>query len=331
MKKEFHPNTAGSKMISAIPYVQKGTTISEVERMLFKKVKSLENIDYIYITNKKNVLCGVISIKEIFRTQKKSTKVEEIMKKDLIVVHPSTDQERIVYLALKHGIKAIPVVDKEWHFLGVVSYDTILQVFNQEVHEDIFRFGGLYHKVGKEFNTITESPLKMIKTRIFWLVVGLIGGIIAASVVSSFENVLSKYLILVAFIPVLVYISDAAGTQSETLIIRGIALDPKLSIRKWLTREIIVAIFLGIFCGAFIDIMCMIVWGGSYLLGNIVGLSMFFGVISGILISTLLPLILQKLKIDPAIAAGPFATIVSDIISLAIYFFVASMLLGIWG
>jgi magnesium transporter len=327
--KEFPSDTAGSKMISSIPSVQTGTTISEVEKMLLKKVKTLETIDYVYIIDKKDILRGVISLKEIFRMPK-NTKVEKIMKKDLVFVHPLTNQERLVYIALKHGIKSIPVVDKEGRLLGVVTYDTILRIFNQEVHKDIFRFGGLYHKVGEDFNTITASALTMIKSRIFWLVIGLTGGIIAASIVSFFENILSKYLALVAFIPVLVYMSDAAGTQSETLIVRSIALNPSFSIRKWLTRELIVAIFLGMFCGVFFGIISMLGWGGSYLLGNVVGLSMFLSIVCGILISTLLPLILKKLKIDPAIASGPFATIISDILTLAIYFMVASTLLGIW-
>ena len=325
--KEAPQSSAASKMISAIPCVQTKTTIAEIEKMLLKKVKSLDSIDYVYVTDKRNVLKGVISIKEIYRNPK-STAVEKIMERNLVTVHPLTDQERIVYLALKHGIKSVPVVDKEGCLLGIVPYDTILQIFNQEVHEDIFRFGGLYHKLGKEFNTITASASKMIKTRIFWLLIGLIGGSIAAYIVSYFEDVLSSYLILAAFIPVLVYMSDAAGTQSETLIVRGTALDPKLSIRKWLAREIVVALSLSIMCGTILSIISILGWGGDLVLGRIIGISMFLSIIGGVMISTLFPLLLEKLKIDPAIAAGPFATIISDIMTLTIYFTVASISLG---
>ena len=179
--KEFPPNTAGSKMISSIPSVQLGATISEIGKMLSKKAKTLETMDYIYVTDKKDVLRGVVSIKETYGVPK-DTKVENIMKKELVFVHPLTNQERLVYLALKHGIKSIPVLDKDNHLLGIVPYDTILKIFNKEVHNDIFRFGGLYHKVGDDFNTLTASAWSMIKRRIVWLIVGLIGGIVAASV-----------------------------------------------------------------------------------------------------------------------------------------------------
>ena len=326
--KEFPPNTAGSKMISSIPSVQLGATISEIGKMLSKKAKTLETMDYIYVTDKKDVLRGVVSIKETYGVPK-DTKVENIMKKELVFVHPLTNQERLVYLALKHGIKSIPVLDKDNHLLGIVPYDTILKIFNKEVHNDIFRFGGLYHKVGDDFNTLTASAWSMIKRRIVWLIVGLIGGIVAASVVSFFDNILSNLIALAAFMPVLVYMSDAAGTQSETLIVRGFAINPEISLEKWFTRELVVALSLGLFCGVVLGAIGMFGWG-SYMLGIVVGLSMFFSIIGGISISTLLPTLFRKLKIDPAIAAGPFATIVSDILTLAIYFSVASVLLGFW-
>ncbi len=318
--------TAESKLIKEVPIVKLGTPISEVRSMLFRKANNFESLDYIYVVDSKNILKGVTSLKEILQVEDKQTKIEKIMKKDLITVRPSTDQERIVYIALKHELKSVPVVDKEGHFLGVVPYHTILKIFNQEVQEDIFRFGGLYHKVGKEFDTIDAPATRMIKNRIVWLIVGLMGGIIAASIVSFFENILSKYLILAAFIPVLVYMSDAAGTQSETLIVRGIALDPKLSVKKWVKRELIVALTLGLFCGGILSLASLLLWKSSYLIGSIIGLSMFLGIIAGVSISTFLPLVFKKLKIDPAMASGPFATIVSDITTLAIYFSVATFL-----
>ena len=235
--KKFPPRTAGACMIKEVPVVKLGETVGKVREMISKKVKSFETIDYIFVVDEENVLKGVISIKELFEVRKKNKLIEDVMKKNVVYVHPFTHQERVVYLALSHGIKMLPVVDKERHFLGVVPYDTILQIFNQETREDIFKFGGIFHRVGQEFNTITDSTKKMVRRRIPWLLVGIVGGTIAASIVSFFEAMLSKYLVLAAFIPVLVYMSDAVGTQSETLIVRGFALDPKLSIKKWLKRE----------------------------------------------------------------------------------------------
>ncbi|MEM5772624.1 MAG: magnesium transporter [Candidatus Aenigmatarchaeota archaeon] len=160
-----------------------------------------------------------------------------------------------------------------------------------------------------------------------WLLVGIIGGTIAAMIVSFFEAMLSKYLVLAAFIPVLVYVSDAAGTQSETLIVRGFALDPKLSIKNWVKRELLVALYLAFACGLLLAIFEIIGWQRNLSIAWVVGFSMFLGIIAGTSISTFLPIVLKKMNIDPAVAAGPFATLLSDIATLAIYFSVASIFL----
>lgn len=326
MQKSFPKRTAGWHMITEAPVVKIGETVENVKKMISKKTKQFATIDYIYVVDEENVLKGVISIKELLEI-KKNKPIEEVMKKDVVYVYPFTNQERIVYLALSHGIKMMPVVDKEKHFLGVVPYDTILQIFNQEVKEDILKFGGIFHKVGQEFHTINDSAKKMVRRRMPWLLIGIIGGALAAAIVSFFEDVLSKYLVLASFIPVLVYVSDAAGTQSETLIVRGFALDPKLSIKKWLKREFLVALYLAFVCGLLLAIFEIIGWEKNLLIAWVVGFSMFLSILAGTSISTFLPIILKKIGVDPAFAAGPFATLLSDIITLAIYFTVASLFL----
>jgi len=316
-------------MVTAVPRVQAGGTIGDIEKELLHKAKIYATLDYIYVTDRNDVLRGVISIRQVFDLPK-DVKVEEVMKKDLIHVHPHTHQERIVYLAISHGIKAIPVVDKEGHLLGAVPYDAILQIFNSEVHEDVFKFGGMFHRVGKEYTTIKSSAWMMVKSRTPWLIIGVLGGTLAASIVRGFEGVLSKFLMLAAFIPVLVYLSDAVGTQSETLIVRSIALDPKLSVGSYLIRELKVATVLGIICGMLLSAVALLGWRVPYL-GIIVGFSMFLSILAAVLTSTFLPLIFRKLNLDPAVATGPFATLISDIVTLLIYFYVAMLLFGFFG
>ncbi|MDI6798698.1 MAG: magnesium transporter [Candidatus Aenigmarchaeota archaeon] len=324
--KKFPPNTAGGKMISTVPIANIGQTISEIEGMLLRTAKNFKTLDYVYVVDEKSRLRGVASIKEILQVPRKSVKIEKIMKKDLVVAHPLTHQETVVYLALKNNIKAVPVVDKENHLLGIVPYDTILQTFHKEVHEDIFRFVGIHGHIEKELNVIKAPTSTMVKARLPWLIVGLVGGMIAASVVGVFENVLGAYLALAMFMPVLVYMSDAIGTQSETLIVRSIAINPKLSIKAYMLREFKVATYLALFCGIFLAIAAMLGLG-TYLLGLVVGLSMFLSIIVAVFIATFLPFILRKLKLDPAVATGPFATVITDILTLAVYFSVASIFL----
>jgi len=323
-------NTAGSKIVTAFPRAKIGEKIKEIERMLVDKAVTFDTLDYVYIVDDENVLTGVISIKEILGISQKDVLVEKVMKKDLVVARPLTPQERIVYLALSHNIKAIPVVDKRRRLLGIVPYDTILQIFNEEVREDVFKFGGIFHKVGKEFTTVKSPASVMIKTRLPWLLIGVLGGTIAAFIIGSFEHAISTLLALAAFAPVLTYLSDAVGTQSETLAVRSIALDPKLSLKSYFIRELLVAFSLAFACGPLIAFVAMIGWQNS-LLRLIVGFSMFLSILVAVFISTSLPFLFTKLSLDPAIASGPFATMISDVATVTLYFTVASLFLTHFG
>ncbi len=327
--KRYRLNTAGARIITAFPRVKLGERIADVEKTLLESSDAFDTIDYLYIVDDADVLKGVISIKELHRVAKNAT-VEDVMKTKLIVAYPRTHQERIVYLALSSGLKAIPVIDRQRKLLGIVPYDTILRIFNQEVREDIFKFGGIFHRVGKEFTTIKSSARVMIKTRLPWLIIGVFGGIIAASIVTSFEYVLEVMLALAAFTPVLAYLSGAVGAQSQTLAVRSMALDPKLSIRSYFIREFVVSFSLASTCGLLLFILAMIGWQDS-ILGIILGLSVFLSIISAVLISTVFPFIFKRMNLDPAIASGPFATMIGDVATVTIYFTMASLLIAFFG
>jgi magnesium transporter len=317
-------------LVNSVPRAHPAEKVGEVEALVLKNAGSFSAIDYVYITDRDGVLCGVVSLKRLLSAQKKSAKVEEVMEKNPVVAHPATAKERLVYLALSHRIKAIPIVEKGGRLLGVVPYDALLQIFNEEVREDALKFGGVFHRVGKEMTMATSPVSVMIWARLPWLILGVIGGSLAATIISGFEAVLATYLMLAAFIPVLVYLSDAAGTQSEALIIRGLALDPKLPLRKYILREIKIAVVLGLVCGGLLGIISALGWGFPFL-GIIVGASVAFSVVCAVLISTLLPLLFLKFNADPAVATGPFATLVSDLATILIYFTVATWLLQEFG
>jgi magnesium transporter len=327
--KRYSPDTTGSRIVTAFPHVKIGEKIKVVEKMLLDKANEFDTIDYVYIVDDNSVLKGVVSIKELYASNKEAS-IEEVMRRKLVVAHPLTHQERLVYLALSNKIKAIPVVDKQNRLLGIVPYDAILQIFNEEVREDIFKFGGIFHKIGKEYTTIKSSALTMVKTRLPWVIIGVLGGTITASIISSFEYVLNTLLALAAFAPVLAYLSDAVGTQSETLAVRSMALDPKLALKSYLVREFAVALCLALACGLLLSTIAFVGWQNSTL-GLIVGLSMFLSIISAVLISTGFPFLFKKANLDPAIASGPFATMISDIATVTIYFTVASILLASFG
>ena len=325
--KIFPPQTAGRLMTSQVPLVLKQQTIKEVQTLFFEKMKEFETINYIYVINEKKKLIGVFSIKEIFRIAK-NLKVSDIMRTALIKCRALTDQERVAVLALKHNLKAIPVVDKNDQFLGVVSSDTILNILHQEHIEDILLAGGI-SKLDDSIKTLAIAKVgTLVKVRLPWLLLGLLGGVFAAQIIGFFENVLKTQILLALFIPVIVYISDAVATQTETLIIRGIALDPKLVLKKYFLREIKIGSFLALILAVILAIVAFF-WWQEPSLGVILGLSMFFGIFLSVIVAMSIPLILQKFKKDPALGSGPLATIISDIVSITVYFSIANLLLKV--
>ena len=322
--KRYPRFSAGSWMIESFPKVQPSCKIEELEQLLEENAVNYQTIDYIYVVDGENRLLGVASIKDVYAS--KNATMGEIMTTKLVYVHPSTDQERIVYVALSHGIKAVPVVDKEKHLLGIIPFDVILETFNEEVHEDTLHFGGIFHRVGKDYHTDESSVRTMVKLRVPWLIAGVLGGIVTASIITNFEHVLSTLLALAAFAPVLAYMSDAVGTQSETLAVRSIAINPSMSLKNYLLKELAIAAVLAFVCGGLLSVVALVGWQDP-ILGLIVGISMFLSIISAVLISTGFPFIFTKINLDPAIASGPFATMISDVVTVTIYFTIATLML----
>ena len=323
---KYPEKTAGYNMITNIPVYNAEETLEKIENMLNQKCPEYTSLDYIYFTNNQNKLVGVISIKNLLASKDKSLKAFEIMVKDLITANTQTTQGRVVYLALSHGLKSIPVIDEHGRLQGVVPYDTILKIFNQEVQSDIFKFGGIFHRVGDEYTSIHSSAKHMIRSRLPWLIIGVVGGTLAASLIAQFEALLASFIALASFIPIMVYMSDAAGAQTEALIIRSMALESQLNFRNYLSREIIVATVLAGASGLFAAFLAYVT-RQNLTLGIIIFSALFLSIIASVTINTFTPIILKKFNYNPALATGPLATILSDITTLAIYLAVAITLL----
>lgn len=207
----------------------------------------------------------------------------------------------------------------------MVPYNAIIDVFHQEFREDILKSAGIHHKI-EEIEELTTPASRLVRARLPSLIIGLVGGLIAAYIVNGYEQILSSYLILAAFIPVLVYLSDAVGTQSQTLIVRMIAIDPKFSSRSYLAREIKIGATLGAIFAILLFITALVGWGPLYF-GLVIGTSIFFSMLFQTFIATYLSILLSKFRVDPAVTSGPITTIISDITTLVMYFSIASALL----
>ncbi|NOJ28476.1 MAG: hypothetical protein DA330_10755 [Nitrososphaera sp.] len=300
-------------------------TVGAVKLMLKQKARQFASIGYVYITDHDGVLLGIVSLKEILQASDDSV-LEGMMNRNVISVKFHSHPERAVYLALKHGLKAIPVVDGNRHLIGIVTHGMLLSIFHHELHEDIFRAGGVHHV--KEIESIETPVNKLVRARFPSLLLGLIGGLMAASIVTSFEGILNSYIVLASFIPAIVYLTDAVGTQSQTLVVRLIATEPKFSHGKYLFREIKIGLVLGGSFSALLFVAGVFGWG-SLDLAIIIGSSIFISMLFQTFFATYVSIMLQRMRSDPATTSGPIATIISDITTIAIYFAIATILLQV--
>jgi len=325
----FYPkDSAARKLTKAVPVVGLGQTVSQVDTLLRSRATEFDTLNYVYVVDSVDKLVGVISIKEILRLGG-NVSIKDSMVKASVFVRPHTDQEKVAQLALKHSLKAIPVVDKDHVFQGVVSSDTILEILNQEHTEDVMRFAGVTNQHGDKSAVdvlLRASSRTHVKLRLPWLVLGLFGGVAAAVVVEQFEATLADQLILAAFIPAIVYMADAVGSQTQMLFVRSLALDHKLSVKSYLLREVSVNFILGIILAALIFIISLL-WLKVVTVSLILAISVFLTVWFTVLVAIILPWLFSRLGQDPAIASGPLATVVRDISSLLIYLGVASALM----
>lgn len=308
-----------------VPVARRDQRLGKVRDEFKEKISGWQTINYVYIIDEFQRLVGVVSIRDVFK-KKENLKVSQVMVRDLVKVFPSQDQEEVAYLALRNNIKSVPVVAKDNTFLGVIPSDKILFILYQELGEDILMHAGIVEEDKKLMLPIDARIKTLIRARIPWLTLGLLGGILAAGVVGSFEIALKSHLALVAFIPVMVYMADAVGAQTQTLFIRSLALDGRLAIKKYFLKEMKVGFIIAFISGLFLALVTFF-WKGDPILGLIVGLSLLIACFVAVLIAVVIPLFLRRLKFDPAVGSGPFSTILRDILSLIIYFKIANLLL----
>lgn len=322
MNQEYKKESAGREIISAVPVVSEKKTVEETRNDFYKNVKDFETINYFYAVDEDFKLKGVISIKKILNKEING-EISDFMEKDLVKVNPSTDREKVALLALKHNFKSIPVTDKNNKFLGVVSSDTILNILYKESAEDLLLAGGLLADT-----SVLEkaSPGKLVIIRLPWLLIGLFGGIIAARIINAFESTLQAFIALAFFIPVVVYLSGAVSTQSATIFIRKISFNGKFSIFPYFLKELKVGAILGLLLGAMLSFFSFLFWE-NVRISLVLFLSTFLGIIFSVFSSIAIPVILFKMKKDPAVGTSPLATIISDVLSISVYLLIASILL----
>lgn len=327
VKHPYAPDTAGRVMVpkDLVPVLTLGTHLARARELVQGRSRELESVNSLYVVDGKGRLQGVFSVKELLAAQEPKQRVEDVMQTNVVSVRPHTHQERAGLLALQHSLESLPVVDKDGVLLGAVPFASILRILDQEAVEDYLRLGGVYYK-GPYDDLLRLSPLQSIVHRLPWLLVGLAGGVVMAGIVSGFEAMLSRHLALAAFIPLVVYMADAVGTQMTAFIIRDLAVNPEFHFLKYFLRQFSVVGPIALIVAASLSAISFLLYG-NWLMSAALGIALFFAVLSSLFSGLIVPYAFSKVRLDPANASGPVSTIIQDLLSILVFFFVASRLL----
>lgn len=324
--KRWPRDSAGHHITTRVPVIADTKTIHAAQRLVEKDVRHFDTVDYLYIVDEKNVFKNVLSIKELFRHEPETILKNVPRKDELIVAHPDTDQEKMVYRSLRNNIKAVPVVRHDGTFLGAVPSSAILKILYRETREDLLQLAGVHSAEALVDNVLELSLWQSIKHRFLWLFLGLLGGIFAAKIISGYEETLQDNLVLAAFIPLIVYMGDAVGTQMQTFAVRDFFIERRLNYRKYFMRHLLVVCIMSILFGALLYGFSFFT-NHNYKLSAVLSIALVAAIISSVTTGLLIPYFFIRIKFDPANASGPIGTIIQDIISILIYFAIANWLL----
>lgn len=318
--------SVAKKIIVEIPLASSTDTVEKVLNRIKTNIAKLKFIDYVYILNKNRNLIGTVSFKNLLRSSKE-TRMGKIMQKNLVTVTPDIDQEKVADLAVKHNLKAIPVIEHK-KLIGAISIEQILPILNRALREDILHLAGV-HKAHLNYENTLTVPLHLsILHRIPYLLIGLLGITVAAIFISIFEATLEKNLILAFFIPAIVYMSDALGTQHQILFIRDLAiLGNKLNLKAYFLKHLSIGSLMAFLISGVVFLVITFFWKQPFM-AFIIAIAMFASLVFTSGTALVITLLITKLKLDPALGGGPIATIISDVMSIFIYFAIAVTFLG---
>ncbi|MGE2712935.1 magnesium transporter [Mycolicibacterium litorale] len=269
-------------------------------------------------------LTGVATIEQMLGAPDGAL-LRDVMDAEPPVVSPATDQEEAAWQAVERGEPGLAVVDDDGRFRGFIPPQTLVAVLLQEHREDMARLGGFLDSVDAARATSVESVARRLWHRTPWLVVGLLGAMLSAGLMAAFEAQLDAVLAVAYFVPGIVYLADAVGTQTETLAIRGLSVG--VGIRRVIVPESITGLSVGVVLGALMAPVVALMTG-DWMLAAAVAVAVFAASAIATLVALALPWLLNRLGVDPAFGSGPLATVVQDLLSIVIYLAAVTAFLG---
>jgi magnesium transporter len=320
----YEPDTAGRIMTPEYISLKEHFTVTQALDRIRSLAHITETVYSLFVTDAARHLSGILSLRDLVVAQPEQT-IGDIMTRDVVFVHTSTDQEEVARTIQRYDFLAIPVVDSERRLVGIVTVDDVIDILEQETTEDIYALGGLQADGDNYFQM---NLFRVARQRVLWLLVLLFTNTLTSGVIRANQNILEQVVSLAMFIPLLIGTGGNVGAQSSTVVIRGLNMDKIQTGGAWriIRREAVAGVLLGSMLGAIVTI-------GAYLLQGdwVVAIAVGFSLI---VISTLasvsgasLPILFKSFGFDPALMSAPFITTSVDVLGVLIYFNVARLLL----
>lgn len=323
----YPQDSAGSLMTIEYVNLRKSMTVKEALAHIKETGLNKETVYTCYVTDKKRTLEGFVSLRELV-TADDDTIIEDMMEDEVIGVKTHDDQEVVASIFMKYGFLALPVVDNENRLIGIITVDDIMDVMEQEATED---FQIMAAMSPSEEAYLDTNVLTLAKHRLPWLLILMISATFTGRIMGKFEDVLASVVILSTFIPMLMDTGGNSGSQSSTLIIRGLATG-EITTHDWykvLWKEIRISLIVGIILSGINFLRLLIIERVDMKISIAVSITLIIAIMLAKMVGGTLPLLAKKLKLDPAIMAGPLITTIVDALTLTVYFSIASALLGI--
>ena len=319
----YDEDSAGGLMAKELVRVRETWTVAGCVRKMRAQAQNVTRVHSVYVVDKNDHLIGRLSLKDLLTAEAKS-KISDIYIPNVDSVNVHDTGEDVARIMQKYDLEAIPVIDQERTLLGRITIDDIVDVIREEADKDYQMAAGISQDVEAD-----DSILKLTRARLPWLLIGVVGGIGAASIIDSFSGNLGPYIILLSFVPLIQGTAGNVGVQSSAIIVQGLA-DGSIGKNEFkrLLKELLLGLVNGIAIGLLAFIITHFVFGAPYNVSFTIGIALITVIIMAALIGTFIPIFLDKKGIDPAVATGPFITTSNDIFGVFLYFLVAKMILG---
>lgn len=323
----YPDNSVGSIMTAEFTDLKQSMTVSQAIAHIRRTGENSESVYTCYVTDAGRRLEGVLTIKELLLAKDEQL-IADLMETDVITAETTEDQEEAVARMMKYDFISLPVVDKEGRLVGIVTVDDVMDVMEEEATEDFEKMAAM---APSEKPYLKTSVLSLAKHRIMWLLVLMISGMITGGILGQYEAAFAAMPLLVTFIPMLTDTGGNAGSQSSTLVIRGMAVG-EIQLKdfaKVFWKELRVSMLVGVVLSAVNFVRLIITYPGNYMVALTVALALFVTVMLAKTVGGVLPMAAKLCHADPAIMAAPLITTIVDAISLVVYFRIACTLLPI--